>query len=118
MASILNLQPDPMIVTAKDFKLTPSITEYATQKFGALARLSRQPITDIKVMLDVDHNQRHGMVCRVEGSAVWRGRTYKAGEKASEMHEAIDICVEKLERQLRDAKERFISKRAGHHGLG
>ncbi|MDP2789925.1 MAG: ribosome-associated translation inhibitor RaiA [bacterium] len=106
-----------MIVTAKDFKLTPSITEYANQKFGALERLSRQPITDIKVMLDVDHNQRHGNVCRVEGSAVWRGRTYKAGEKATEMHEAIDICVEKLERQLRDAKERLISKRAGHHGL-
>jgi ribosomal subunit interface protein len=106
-----------MVVTAKDFKLTPSITEYVNEKFGALTRLSRQPITDIKVMLDVDHNKRHGDTCRVEASAVWRGRTYKAGEKATEMHEAIDLCVEKLERQLRDAKDRFISKRAGHHGL-
>jgi ribosomal subunit interface protein len=106
-----------MIVTAKDFKLTPSITAYAEEKFGALTRLSRQPITNIKAMLDVDHNQRHGRTSRVEASAVWQGKTYKAGEKASEMHEAIDLCVEKLERQLRDAKERFISARAGHHGL-
>jgi len=106
-----------MVVTAKDFKLTPSITDYVNEKFGALTRLSRQPITDIKVMLDVDRNQRHGTIARVEASAVWRGTTYKAGEKATEMHEAIDLCVEKLERQLRDAKDRFISKRAGHHGL-
>ncbi len=117
MASIRNLLPSPMVITAKDFKLTPSIHEYATQKFGSLVRLSRQPVTDLKVMLDVDHHKRHGDICRVEASAVWRGRTFKAGEKATEMHEAIDICVEKLERQLRDAKERFISKRAGHHGL-
>lgn len=106
-----------MILSAKDFKLTPSIKTYATQKFSALARLSREPVSDIKVMLDIDRNKKHGEVCRVEGSAVWRGRTYKAGEKATEMHEAIDLCVEKLERQLRDAKERWLSKRAGHHGL-
>jgi len=106
-----------MIISAKDFKLTPSLTTYVEQKFGALARLSREPVGDMKVMLDVDHNKKHGLVCRVEASATWRGRTYKAGEKAMEMHEALDLCVEKLERQLRDAKERWLSKRAGHHGL-
>lgn len=106
-----------MIVSAKDFKLTPSITTYAEEKFGALSRLSREPVENIKVLLDVDHNQKHGDVCRVEASAVWRGTTYKAGVKATEMHEAIDLCVEKVERQLREAKERWLSKRAGHHGL-
>ncbi len=106
-----------MIISAKDFELTPSIRTYAEQKFGALVRLSREPIAELKVLLDVDHSKKHGDVCRVEGSAMWRGHTYKAGEKATEMHEAIDLCVEKLERQLRDAKDRWMSKRAGHHGL-
>lgn len=106
-----------MIISAKDFKLTPSITAYAEQKFGALSRLSREPVTEMKVLLDFDHNQKHGDICRVEASAAWRGRSYKAGVKATEMHEAIDLCVEKLERQLREAKERWMSKRAGHHGL-
>ncbi len=106
-----------MIITGKDFKLTASIEEYVEEKFGRLRKLSRQPLTDMKVMLDIDHNKKHGDVCRVEASALWRGREYKAGEKATEMHEAIDLCVEKLERQIRDAKDRWMSKRAGHHGL-
>lgn len=106
-----------MIISAKDFSLTPSLRAYAEQKFEALTRLSREPVSDLKVLLEIDHSKKHGEVCRVEGSAVWRGQTYMAGEKATEMHEAIDLCVEKLERQLRDAKERWLSKRAGHHGL-
>lgn len=106
-----------MIISAKDFKLTPSLKTYVTEKFSRLAHLSREPVSETKVMLDVDHNKKHGLTNRIEASVVWRGRTYKAGEKATEMHEAIDLCVEKLERQLRDAKERWLSQRAGHHGL-
>ncbi len=105
-----------MIISAKDFSLTPSIKQYAEQKFTALTRLSREPLQDLKVFLDVDRNQTHGDICRVEASALWRGTSYKAGTKATEMHEALDLCVEKLERQLRDAKDRWLAQRAGHHG--
>ena len=90
---------------------------YVEEKFSYLSKHSRQPILDLKVMLDIDRNQKHGDICRVEASALWRKKSFKAGVKASEMHEAIDLCVEKLERQIRDAKERWLSQRAGHHGL-
>jgi ribosomal subunit interface protein len=106
-----------MIISAKNFKLTPSIKTYVEEKYKPLNRLSRQPINEMKVRLDFDRNQHKGDIYRVEASAIWLGKEYKAGVKASDMHEAIDLVKEKLERQLRDAKERWLSKRAGHHGL-
>jgi len=106
-----------MIISSKNFKLTPSITTYVETKLSPLNKISRQPISKIKVRLDFDRNQRSGDIYRVEGSVVWLGKIYKAGEKAQDIHEAIDLVKEKLERQLRDAKEIWLSKRAGHHGL-
>ncbi|MFA6042582.1 MAG: ribosome-associated translation inhibitor RaiA [Patescibacteria group bacterium] len=106
-----------MIFSAKNFKLTPSLQAYAEEKFGALVHLSRKPLTQLRVRFDVDKNQKHGNIFRVEVSALWQGKTYKAGEKADEMYAAVDLAVEKLQRQLRDAKERGLSARVGHHGL-
>ncbi|RJO59300.1 ribosome-associated translation inhibitor RaiA [Candidatus Parcubacteria bacterium] len=106
-----------MIISSKNFKLTPSLKNYAERKFGRLTHLSRQPITQLRARLDFDKNQKKGELCRVEASVVYLGKTLKAGTKASDMHEAIDLTYEKLERRLRDAKELWLAKRSGHHGL-
>ncbi|MFA6587758.1 MAG: ribosome-associated translation inhibitor RaiA [Patescibacteria group bacterium] len=106
-----------MIISAKNIKLTTSLKTYAEEKLYPLHKLSRQPITEMKVRLDFDRNQHSGDIYRVEASVLWLGKTYKAGVKADDMYEAIDLVKEKLERQLRDAKELWLSKRAGHHGL-
>lgn len=104
-----------MIISAKNFKLTPSIKTFCEVKLSSLEHLGRVPVDTIKIRLDFDRNQLHGDIFRAEVSCTWHGRTFKAGEKAEDMRIAIDTTVQKLERQLRDAKERLLSKRVGHH---
>jgi ribosomal subunit interface protein len=104
-----------MIISAKNFKLTPSIKTFVEQKLQGLEHLSRVPVNGIKIRLDFDRNQLHGNIFRAELSCTWHGRTFKAGEKAEDMRIAIDTTVQKLERQLRNAKDRLLSKRVGHH---
>lgn len=106
-----------MIISAKNFRLTPNLKSFVEEKLEPLNKLSRQPIMEMKVRLDFDRNQRTGDIYRVEASVIWLGKVYKAGVKAEDMLEAVDLVKEKLERQLRDAKELWLSKRAGHHGL-
>ena len=106
-----------MIISTKNFRLTQNLETFVEEKLEPLNKLSRQPITEIKVRLDFDRNQHTGDIYRVEASVVWLGKIYKARVKADDMLEAVDLVKEKMERQLRDAKELWLSKRAGHHGL-
>ena len=93
-----------LIVSGKDFKLTPSLKTYVTQKVGKLGRFWRK-IERARVELDVDHNQKSGDIYRVE---VWLnipgGTDIALGAKGSDMHAAIDVVVPKLERQIMKLK--------------
>ena len=96
-----------IIISAKDFKLTPSLKAYVERHTETLIRHA-PTVTDVKVELDVDHNQHRGMIYRVEVSARM-GRTYlKAGEKAEHMQEAINLCIPKLIRQIEKHKTRIV----------
>ncbi|MBI3573335.1 MAG: ribosome-associated translation inhibitor RaiA [Candidatus Kerfeldbacteria bacterium] len=97
-------------ISGKDFALTPAIKEYVIEKIGKLAKFSRA-IERIGVELDVDHNQHRGQIYRVEVWIYLPGKTLRAGQKASNMHEAIDTVYPKLERQIVRDKER---KRKSH----
>ncbi len=89
-----------LIISGKDFKLTPSLKTYVAQKVGKLARYWSK-LGRARVELDVDHNQKSGDIYRVE---VWLnipgGSDIALGAKASDMHAAIDVVVPKLERQI------------------
>lgn len=92
-----------LIISGKDFKLTPSLKTYVEQKIGKLAHYWSR-ILRARVELDVDHNQKRGDIFRVE---VWLnvpGPDIQLGAKASDMHAAIDIVVPKLERQIAKLK--------------
>lgn len=98
-----------IIISAKDFKLTPSIKEYVSEKMSKLQKFHPN-ITRIGVELDVDHNVTKGLKHRIEVWVDWPGGEAKAGVKAEHMREAIDLVYPKLERQLVKAKE----KHPGH----
>ena len=88
-----------LIISGKDFKLTPSLKTYVTQKVGKLGRYWAK-VARARVELDVDHNQKSGDLYRVE---VWLnvpGADIALGAKAADIHAAIDLVVPKLERQI------------------
>lgn len=97
-------------ISAKDFKLTPSIKEYIEEKFSRLQKFHPQ-LSRIGVELEVDHNVTKGFKNRIEIWVYLPSRTLEAGVKAEHMREAIDLVYPKIERQLVKAKEELEAKR-------
>lgn len=96
-------------ISAKDFKLTPTIKSLIMQKVQKLAKFNPH-VQRFGVELDVDHNVTKGRKYRIEIWAYLPGKTLEAGMKAEHMEEAIDLVLPKIERQLVKLKEIQRSK--------
>ncbi|MFA5134469.1 MAG: ribosome-associated translation inhibitor RaiA [Patescibacteria group bacterium] len=101
----------PLIISAKTFKITPTLTDYVTKQMRHAEKFSPVPVQEMKVELDHDKNQRTGLVFRVEMSIVLSKKIIKAGQKGQTMREAIDLCVPKLIRQIEKYKTKRSEKR-------
>lgn len=102
-----------IVISGKDFKLTPSIKNYVTEKFGRLDRYHPK-IERVGVELDIRRHQVHGDIYRIEVWVYTPGKTFQAGMQAADMRAAIDLVYPKIERQLVQDKERH--PRAGRPG--
>jgi putative sigma-54 modulation protein len=98
-----------IIITGKDFKLTPSLKEYVQEKAVKLLKFNNH-VLQVKYELDFDHNQKSGDINRVEIWATVPGRVLQVGLKASDMHAAIDVATDKINRQLVKAKEKVLAQ--------
>ncbi len=96
-------------VTGRHMSVTEAMKTYAEEKASRLQRLSRR-ISEIEVLLDFD-----GSMAKAEYIVdVERAGDFVAREKSKDMYAAIDAVVDKLQRQLREHKER-VKK---HHQKG
>lgn len=98
-----------LIVSGKDFPLTPSLKTYVAEKFAHFERHDH-PIEQARVELDVDHNQHRGDIFRVTAHLILGKHVVKAGVKAEKMHAAIDLVIPKLERQLERLKDQSAKR--------
>lgn len=105
-----------IIITGKDFQLTQPLKDYVNKKMSKITKMSGLRIQEIKVELDFDKNQKSGQIYRSEMSVQLPGRIIKAGQKGYNMREAIDSCLPKLIEQVVKYKDKFISRKKGHHG--
>lgn len=101
-----------IIITGKDFKLTPSIKMYVEQHAQKLVHL-RGDIDMIRFELDVEKHHKKGENFRAEGWVFAPGATVAAGEHAMTMQMAIDHVIAKLFEQLRRKKEITTDHRHG-----
>ncbi len=101
-------------ISAKTFKINKPQKDYVTKLMKKAATFSPIPVRDMKVELDHDHNQRTGMVFRVEMSLKISRSIIMAGQKAEHLREAIDLCYPKLIRQIKKYKTKKLrSKQPG-----
>ncbi len=100
----------PTIISGKHFKLTNALKEYVTRQFSKLQKYSPHTFTEMRAELDVDENQRSGDIYRVEMSVGLPGEYLKAGHKGGHMREAIDLCTDKLVRQIKKYKGKRVAK--------
>lgn len=99
-------------IRGRHMDLTTPVRDYASEKVGkALNSVSDGLIMDVDIELyaeknpSIDNNQ-------VAEVTVWTkgGRVIRAKMQAEEMHAAIDLVADKLERQIHKFKERLVDK--------
>lgn len=95
-----------IIISGRHLSVTEAVKEYARKKAAKLERFFDR-IRKIQVTLDVEGERQ---IAEMIISAT-RGSTLIAEVAATDMYAAIDLVVDKLERQLTRHKEKLYNKR-------
>ncbi len=99
-----------IIVSTKNFKLTPSLVNYAEEKIGRIERLW-SGIIRANIELSVGRVKSAGSISQVRVWLEVPGPDLEAEAESAEMYGAIDLVADKLEQQIRKVKGKFLSKR-------
>ncbi len=97
-------------LTGRNIDVTDAMRTYAEDKLAKLDRFSDQ-IVDAKVVMS--YNDRiGGSPAKVEVQVNVPNGIVRAEERGPDHYGAIDLVVDKLERQLKKFKGRYVAKRA------
>lgn len=92
-------------ITFRHMDSSDAIKRYASGKLAKLQRFLRQPMIG-KVTVSVD-KLKHSVEARISSG----GEHLEAHEKSDDMYAAIDLVMDKLERQIRGSKGVARAKR-------
>lgn len=104
-------------IRGQNVEVTPAIKEYVTDKFARLDRFFETPEeVETKVLFKVyDHMQR------IEATVFANRVILRIDEKQDDLYAAIDVAVDKLERQITKHRGRIVRtmkhKAHDHHGV-
>ena len=96
-------------VTARG-AVSEAAKDAARTKVGRLDRFVKGPVLGARVVLIQERNPRIELPARAEGEINLAGRPIRARVDAVAMEAAIDELAEHLQRQLRRAVERMITR--------
>lgn len=96
----MNLQ-----LTGRHLEITPAIRDYVNEKFGKIKRHFDQVI-DMNIILSVEKLQQ-----KAEATIHISGKNLFVECEDENLYAAIDMLVDKLERQVRRHKEKQTARR-------
>lgn len=94
----------------RNIEITEAMQAYAEDKLARLNRFSDQ-IIDAKVVMSYTTSKHHGNPAKVEVQVNLPNGIIRAEERGQDSYAAIDLVVDKLERQLKKFKGRMLAKR-------
>jgi len=97
-------------VVGRNLEVTDAMRQYAEDKLAKLDRFSDQ-IVDASVIMGYDTKQNAAAPAKVEVQVNLPNGMIRAEERSQDTYAAIDLVVDKLERQLKRFKGRMIAKR-------
>lgn len=89
-------------VTFRHMESSDPVRDYVEEKLAKVKKYIDEPI-DAQVVLSVQKKIHH----RAEVTMVAKGLTMKSAEEKDDMYAAIDLMVDKIERQLKKYKEKL-----------
>ncbi len=99
-----------MQIYSKNIDVTEPLKVYLEEKIAHVHKIAEE-IISLRVDLSRDTHHNKGDVFRVEVNLNIPNHFLRVVEKRPDVREAIDEVANKLVRQLRDVKEKRISKR-------
>ena len=98
-------------VTGRHVSVTEAIRDYAYKKVEGL-HLDYPKIIEAKVILDVENSHRHiAEIVLFCANHI----TIEASTSTEDMYASIDLVMDKIDRQVRDAKAAQTSKKRHSH---
>lgn len=98
-------------VTFRHMESSEAVRSYVEEKLAKVKKYVDEPI-DAQVVLSVQKKINH----RAEVTMVAKGLTMKSVEEKDDMYAAIDLMVDKIERQLKRYKEKLKRHKGGPAG--
>lgn len=95
----------------RNLEISDAMKRYAEEKLARLNRFSDQ-IVDAKVVMSYATNGNNAAPARVEVQVNVPNGIVRAEESGVDTYTAIDLVVDKLERQLKKFKGRMLAKRS------
>lgn len=96
-------------VTFRHMESSEAVRNYVEEKLARVRKYIEEPI-DAQVVLSVQKKIYH----RAEVTMVAKGLTMKSAEEKDDMYAAIDLMVDKIERQLKRYKEKLKKHKGGN----
>jgi putative sigma-54 modulation protein len=104
-------------VHARNTTVDEVVRETAVDKLGHAARVFENALSDIDVEFSEEHNPRLAAErFRIEVTTSGAGQTIRIVSAAASPEAALDLAVDRFDRQLKRLKERLIgrNRRSGH----
>jgi len=95
-----------VIITSRHMEVTESLKEYAEQKAGKLIKYLDK-ISKMEVVFELVKDE---ITVEIIVSVEHGGR-FVASENGKDAYASIDRCVDKLERQLHEHKDKFRNRK-------
>jgi putative sigma-54 modulation protein len=97
-------------VTVRHFDLTPGMREHVVEKVEKLGRFfDRIHLIDVVAW---EEGERHTIEVKVH---VGKGTTLVGKVEEPDLYTALDLVIDKLERQLRKFKEKLVQRKTRPH---
>lgn len=99
--------------TFRNMEPTEAIKAFGTEKVGKLERYLDGPTeVEIHAAIEGHHVQRVDLVLNNDG------KRYVAHEESNDIYNSISVAIDKLQRQIRDAKDLETHRKRHHDAPG
>ena len=99
-------------LNGRNIEITKAIRDYVEEKIGRIVKHNAQRI-NIKVTLSVTKNPSVKKSHTAEVTCFLNGTVIKIKEDAESMYASIDLLADRLDRKVKEIKERLISHKTG-----
>lgn len=101
--------PAPVQVTSRG-DVPDAMRHYAEEKVGAVYRYTTEPVLSARVVLTLSHDPARQRPAVVEASVDYDAARVRAQAAASEMHAAIEMVAERLQRAILQHHQRELTR--------